>query len=378
MRSFRPLICLASLTLVLQPLAARADLTVKIGQVSPLTGELSHIGKDDENGVRLAIEDLNSRKIRIGGQDVTFVLDSQDDAADPKTAVTVAQKLVDDGVAGVVGHANSGTSIPASRIYSAAGVPMITESATNPKLTQQGLTNVFRMVANDVRQGAVIGAYLVRDLGARKIAIVDDRTAYGQGLADEIEKSVKAAGGNVVAREYGTDKTTNWMAILTTIKSRQPEGIAFTGGDTQAAAFVQQAQRLGLKVKLIAGDEACTPQFIKLAGSAMNNDTYCTLAGVPPAKMPQGPEFFKRYQQRFGVPVQLYAPYAYDAVLAMADAMQAAGSTDPKVYLPKLRASKLDGVTGAIQFDEKGDIRNGAITVRQFEAGNWTDKSVVR
>lgn len=378
MRSFRPLICLASLTLVLQPLAARADLTVKIGQVSPLTGELSHIGKDDENGVRLAIEDLNSRKIRIGGQDVTFVLDSQDDAADPKTAVTVAQKLVDDGVAGVVGHANSGTSIPASRIYSAAGVPMITESATNPKLTQQGLTNVFRMVANDVRQGAVIGTYLVRDLGARKVAIVDDRTAYGQGLADEIEKSVKAAGGNVVAREYGTDKTTNWMAILTTIKSRQPEGIAFTGGDTQAAAFVQQAQRLGLKVKLIAGDEACTPQFIKLAGSAMNNDTYCTLAGVPPAKMPQGPEFFKRYQQRFGVPVQLYAPYAYDAVLAMADAMQAAGSTDPKVYLPKLRASKLDGVTGAIQFDEKGDIRNGAITVRQFEAGNWTDKSVVR
>src|SRR5215469_6614447 len=158
MQSSRPLMCLASLTLVLQPLAAHADLTVKIGQVSPLTGELSHIGKDDENGVRLAIEDLNSRKIRIGGQNVTFVLDSQDDAADPKTAVTVTQKLVDDGGAGVVGHANSGTSIPASSIYSAAGVPMITESATNPKLTQQGFTNVFRMVANDVRQGSVIGA----------------------------------------------------------------------------------------------------------------------------------------------------------------------------------------------------------------------------
>ncbi|WP_429443576.1 branched-chain amino acid ABC transporter substrate-binding protein [Paraburkholderia youngii] len=371
-------ICVTSLTLVLQPLAAHADLTVKIGQVSPLTGELSHIGKDDENGVRMAIEDLNSRKIRIGGQNVRFVLDSQDDAADPKTAVTVAQKLVDDGVAGVVGHANSGTSIPASRIYSNAGVPMITESATNPKLTQQGFTNVFRMVANDVRQGSVIGGYLVHDLGARNIAIVDDRTAYGQGLADEIEKSVKGAGGNVVGREYGTDKTTNWMAILTTIKSRKPDGIAFTGGDTQAAVFVQQAQRLGLKVKFIAGDEACTPQFIKLAGPSMDKDVYCTLAGVPPAKMPQGPEFFKRYQQRFGVPVQLYAPYAYDAVLAMAEAMQDAGSTDPKLYLPKLRASKLDGVTGTIQFDEKGDIRNGAITVRQFDQGDWTDKSVIR
>ncbi|WP_306770807.1 ABC transporter substrate-binding protein [Paraburkholderia sp. UYCP14C] len=160
--------------------------------------------------------------------------------------------------------------------------------------------------------------------------------------------------------------------------SRQPEGIAFTVGDTQAASFVQHAQRLGLKVKSIAGDEACTPQFIELAGSSMDKDIYCTLAGVPPVKMPQGPEFFKRYQQRLGVPVQLYAPYAYDAVLAMADAMQAAGSTDPKVYLPKLRASKLDGVTGAIQFDGNGDIRNGAITVRQFDQGNWTDKSVVR
>jgi branched-chain amino acid transport system substrate-binding protein len=360
------------------PLAAHADLTVKIGQVSPLTGELSHIGKDDENGVRLAIEDLNARKFQINGQAVTFVLDSQDDAADPKTAVTVAQKLIDDGVAGVVGHANSGTSIPASKIYFDAGVPMITESATNPKLTQQGFSNVFRMVANDVRQGTVMGTYLVHDLNARKVAIVDDRTAYGQGLADEIEKAVKAAGGTVVAREFGTDKTTNWMAILTTIKSRQPEGIAFTGGDTQAAAFIQQAQKLGIKAKLIAGDEACTPQFIKLAGSAMNGDAYCTLAGVPPAKMPQGPAFFKRYQSRFGVPVQLYAPYAYDAVMTLANAMQSAGSTDPKVYLPKLRAAKLDGVTGTIHFDDKGDIRNGAITVRQFGEGAWNDKTVVR
>ncbi|ABO59580.1 branched-chain amino acid ABC transporter substrate-binding protein (plasmid) [Burkholderia vietnamiensis] len=366
------------LTLAMQPLAARADLTVKIGQVSPLTGELSHIGKDDENGVRLAIEDLNSKKLRIGGQSVTFVLDSQDDAADPRTAVTVAQKLVDDHVAGVVGHANSGTSIPASKIYSDAGIPMITESATNPLLTEQGFRNVFRMVANDVRQGSVIGTYLVHDLKARKVAIVDDRTAYGQGLADQIDKAVKAAGGTVVAREYGTDKTTDWKAVLTTIKSRQPDAIAFTGGDTQAAAFVQQMQRLGLTATFIAGDESCTPQFISLAGSSMNNKTYCTLAGVPPADMPQGPAFFKRFQQRFGAEVQLYAPYAYDAVMAMAAAMQSADSTDPKIYLPKLQAVSVDGVTGSIRFDEKGDIRNGAITVRQYGQGVWKDKTVVR
>ncbi|MEM5426341.1 branched-chain amino acid ABC transporter substrate-binding protein [Paraburkholderia sp. BR14263] len=358
--------------------AADADVTVKIGQVSPLTGELAHIGKDDENGVRLAIEDLNTRKLKIAGHSITFELDSQDDAADPKTAVTVAQKLVDDRVAGVVGHANSGTSIPASRIYAGAGIPMITESATNPLLTQQGLKSVFRMVANDVRQGSVIGTYLVRDLKAPRVAIVDDRTAYGQGLADQIEKAVQSAGGTVVDREFGTDKTTNWMAVLTTIKNRRPDAVAFTGGDTQAAAFIQQMRRLGMKVKFIAGDEACTPQFIALGGSSMTNDMYCTLAGVPPSQMPQGPAFFKRFEQRFKTPVQLYAPYAYDAVMTMAAAMQAANSTDPKVYLAQLRSVKVDGVTGPIQFDEAGDIRNGAITVRQFDNNVWNDKSVVR
>ncbi|MDR5809255.1 branched-chain amino acid ABC transporter substrate-binding protein [Caballeronia sp. LZ019] len=358
--------------------AALADVTVKIGQVSPLTGELAHIGKDDENGVRLAIEDLNSKKMSIGGQLVTFELDSQDDAADPKTAVTVAQKLIDDHVSGVVGHANSGTSIPASRIYAGAGIPMITESATNPLLTQQGLKSVFRMVANDVRQGSVIGTYLVRDLKAPKVAIVDDRTAYGQGLADEIEKAVKSANGTVVAREFGTDKTTNWMAVLTTIKNHRPDAIAFTGGDTQAAAFVQQMHRLGMKVRFIAGDEACTPQFITLGGASMNGDMYCTLAGVPPSQMPQGPAFFKRFEQRFKSPVQLYAPYAYDAVMTMVAAMQAANSTDPKIYLSKLQSVKVDGVTGPIEFDKAGDIRNGAITVRQFGNNVWNDKSVVR
>jgi branched-chain amino acid transport system substrate-binding protein len=377
--NINPLLSVAVAAILVAPASsALADVTVKIGQVSPLTGELAHIGKDDENGVRLAIEDLNSRKVRVGGQLVTFELDSQDDAADPKTAVTVAQKLVDDHVAGVVGHANSGTSIPASRIYAGAGIPMITESATNPLLTQQGFKSVFRMVANDVRQGSVIGTYLVHDLKASKVAIVDDRTAYGQGLADQIEKAVKSAGGTVVDREFGTDKTTNWMAMLTTIKSRQPDAIAFTGGDTQAAAFVQQMQKLGLKGKFIAGDESCTPQFISLAGSSMTSDMYCTLAGVPPAQMSEGPAFFKRYEDRFKAPVQLYAPYAYDAVMAMADAMQAAGSTDPKVYLPKLREIKVAGVTGTIQFDDAGDIRNGAITVRQFGQNVWNDKSVVR
>jgi branched-chain amino acid transport system substrate-binding protein len=364
--------------IAVMPLAAHSQVSVKIGQVSPLTGEISHIGKDDENGVKLAIEDLNAKQMKIGGKTVTFMLDSQDDAADPRTAVTVAQKLVDDGVSGVVGHANSGTSIPASKIYSDAGIPMITESATNPKLTSQGFKTVFRMVANDVRQGTVIGTYLTKDLKASKVAILDDRTAYGQGLADEVEKAVKAAGGTVVDREFGNDKTVDWKGVLTTIKSQSPTGIMFAGSDTQAAAIVQQMQKLGMKAKFIAGDEACTPQFIKLAGAAMSGDMFCTLAGVPPAQMPGGDAFFKRFQQRFGAPVQLYAPYAYDATMALAQAMKDADSTNPKVYLPKLQSLKMDGVTSAIQFDDKGDIRNGAISVLQYQNGNWKDLTVVR
>lgn len=358
--------------------SAYADTTVKIGQVSPLSGELSHLGKDAEHGVQLAIEDLNAQKLSIGGQKITFALASQDDAADPKTAVLVAQKLIDEQVAAIIGHANSGTSIPASKIYSDAGIPMITPSATNPKLTAQGFQNVFRMVANDERQGKVIGSFLVKSLKVSRIAIVDDRTAYGQGLADEVEKAVQAAGGKVVRREYGTDKTTNWMAVLTSIRGTNPDGLVFAGGDTQAAALAQQAQRLGLKAKFIAGDEACTPQFIKLTGAAASGQMYCTLAGVPPTRMPQGPAFFKRFETRFGAPVQLYAPYAYDATMAVVQAMRDANSVDPKVFLASLHKLKMNGATGTIQFDGKGDIMNGAITVRQFEGGNWKDLDVVR
>jgi branched-chain amino acid transport system substrate-binding protein len=353
-----------------------ADQTVRIGQVSPLTGEQAAIGKDSENGVRLAIEDLNKKRIRIGGQNVTFVLESEDDAGDPRLAVTVAQKLVDDHVAGVIGHANSGTTIPASKVYFAAGIPMITPSATNPKITEQGYNNTFRVLADDVQQGRVIGRYLVGALNLKKVAIVDDRTAYGEGLADQIEKSVTAAGGTVVTRQYGTNNTTNWMSVLTAIKAVRPDAIAFTGIDQPAATFVQQMKRLAMNVTFIAGDASCAPELITLAGAAMTDKAYCTLTGLPSANMPQGAGFFNRFQQRFGTPVQIYAPYAYDATMVLASAMQAAGSIDPKVFLPKVKDVKYDGVTAHIEFDTAGQIKNGSITVRKFDHGQWIDKAI--
>lgn len=357
---------------------AHADMVVKLGQVSPMSGGIAHLGKDNEAGAKMAIEEANAKKIKIGGQVVTFQLVSEDDAADPKTATVVAQKLVDAGVKGVVGHLNSGTSIPASKIYSDAGIPQISPSATNPKYTQQGFKTTFRVVANDVQQGTAMGSFAVKNLKAKTVAIIDDRTAYGQGLADEVEKAVKAAGGKVVAREFGTDKTTDWSAVLTSIKAKAPDVVLYGGMDATAGPQVQQMKRLGLKAKYVVGDGGCTGEMIKLAGDGMSGDVYCTEAGVPRAMMPKGKDFEKRFKAKFGMEIQIYAPYEYDAMNAIIEAMKQADSVEPAKYLPKLAAIKMAGVTGTISFDAKGDIKGGAVTVKQFTNGAWKDVQVVK
>ncbi len=366
-----------AVTLVGIATAAHADVEVKVGQVSPMTGPIAHLGKDNEAGAILAVEEANAKKIKIGGQVVKFVLVSEDDAGDPKTATVVAQKLVDAKVVGVVGHLNSGTSIPASKIYSDAGIPQITPSATNPKYTQQGFKTTFRVVANDVQQGGAMGQFAVKNLKAKNVAVIDDRTAYGQGLADQVEGKVKALGGKVVAREYGTDKTTDWMAILTSIKAKKPDVVLYGGMDATAGPLLQQMKRLGINAKFIVGDGGCTPEMIKLAGDGISGDAYCTEAGVPRDQMPKGKAFFDKFKKRFGMEVQIYAPYEYDAMNALIEAMKAADSTDPAKYLAKLAAINTKGVTGTIAFDKNGDIKGGSVTVKQFTNGEWKDVQVV-
>ncbi len=358
--------------------AAHADIVIKIGHVAALTGPIAHVGKDNENGARLAIEDLNAKKVKIGGQIAKFELVSEDDAGDPKTATVVAQKLADAKVAAVIGHLTSGTSIPASRIYSDAGIPQVSPSATNPKFTRQGYKTTFRMVANDIQQGGAMGRFAAQTLQAKTAAILDDRTAYGQGLADETEKALKAAGVKIVAREYGTDKTTDWQSVLTSVKAKQPDVLVYAGMDATAAPLLQQMRRLGMKSKYLASDGGCTSGMLQLAGSAMSSDAYCTEAGIPPEQMAQAKAFFPRFKQRFGVDVQLYAPYVYDAVMAVAQAMQQANSAEPAKYLPKLAALKTTGIVGDVQFDAQGDIRNAAVTVKQFKGGSWQAVQVVR
>jgi branched-chain amino acid transport system substrate-binding protein len=355
---------------------ANAETVVRIGSVSPLTGPQAHIGKDNENGARLALEEINARGLTLGGQKVRFELVSEDDQADPRTATIVAQKLIDMGVKGVVGHLNSGTSIPASKIYFDAGIPQISPSATAIKFTDQGFKTAFRTMTNDRQQGKVVGEFAVKKMGAKRVAIIDDRTAYGQGLADEVAKAVKAAGGEVVAREYTSDKSTDFAAILTSIRGHNPEVVFFGGMDPQAGPMVRQMQTLGLKAKYLGADGVQTLQFIKLAGRDAEGVS-ATSPGLPIEKMPGGRTFKQKYNAKYG-DIQVYAPYAYDAATAMVEAMKLADSPEPAKFLPMLPKVHFAGVTGNIAFDEKGDLRGGAITVYRVKNGKWEVAEIVQ
>jgi branched-chain amino acid transport system substrate-binding protein len=348
---------------------ASGDLVVRIGASAPLTGPQAHLGKDNENGTRMAIDDANAKGIMIGGRKAHFELISEDDQADPKTATIVAQKLVDDKVNGVIGHLNSGTTIPAAKIYSDNGIPQISPSATAVTYTAQGFKTAFRVMANDSQQGRVLGEYAAKNLGAKRIAVIDDRTAYGQGLADEFIKSAKANGAQIVAHEYTNDKAMDFTAVLTAVKGKKPDLLFYGGMDAQGGPMAKQLKALALKTKFMTGDGGYTPEFIRLAGAAAEG-VYASLPGVPLDKMPGGKAFSERFVAKYG-PIQLYAPYCYDAVNVMIAAMQKAGSADPEKYLPALAGITYDGVTAKIQFDEKGDLKGGAITIYQVQHGKW-------
>ena len=362
-------------------LALAQEQVVKIGHVGPVSGAIAHLGKDNEWGARLAIEELNAKGVSINGKKVKLELVAEDDAADPKQGTAAAQKLVDAKVSGVIGHLNSGTTIPASKIYSDAGIPQISPSSTNPKYTRQGYKTAFRVVADDVHLGGTLGRYAVNELKGKSIAVIDDRTAYGQGVAEEFEKAVKAAGGNLVGHEFTTDKATDFMPILTTLKGKKPDIIFFGGMDAVGGPMVKQMKSLGIKAKFMGGDGICTNEMIKLAGDAMaDGQVVCAEAGGVDGALKKGmDEFGTKFKKRFNDDVKLYSPYVYDAVFVMVDAMQRAKSSEPAKYLPELaKTTGFKGVTGTISFDAKGDIKNGALTLYTFKAGKRDQIAVVR
>ncbi|CAE6880939.1 MULTISPECIES: branched-chain amino acid ABC transporter substrate-binding protein [Paraburkholderia] len=355
---------------------ASADEVVRIGHVAPLTGQIAHLGKDNENGARLAVEEINKKGLVVGGQKVTLVLDAQDDAADPRTATQVAQKLVDDHVVAVVGHLNSGTSIPASKIYSDAGIVQISPSSTNPMLTQQGFKTTYRLVATDAQQGPALANYAMKNLKLQTVAIVDDATAYGQGLANEFEKTAKSLGMKVVSHDATNDKAVDFRAILTKIKGENPDAIMYGGMDATGGPFAKQAKQLGMRAKVLAGDGLCTENLSELAGAATDN-VICSQAGLALEKMAAGDEFQKKYEARFHQPILIYAPFTYDAVYIVVDAMKRANSIDPAKILARMPSTDYNGLLGETTFDSKGDLKHGVISLYDYKAGKKTLLDVV-
>ncbi len=354
---------------------------VKIGHVGPVSGAIAHLGKDNEYGARMAIDELNAAGVTIDGKQVRLELMAEDDGADPKQGTAVAQKLVDAKVAGVIGHLNSGTTIPASKIYSDAGLPQISPSATNPKYTRQGYKTAFRVVADDVHLGSTLGKYAVSTLKAKNVAVIDDRTAYGQGVAEEFTKAAEAAGARIVAKEFTTDKATDFNAILTSIKGKKPDVVFFGGMDAVGGPMLKQMKSLGITAKFMGGDGVCTAELIKLAGDAIGEEqVFCAEAGGVEGEAKAGMDKFRAdFKAKFNADVQLYAPYVYDATKVLVAAMVKANSSDPAKYLPVLAATAdYKGVTGPIAFDEKGDIRNGALTLFTYKGGKREQLAVIR
>ncbi len=361
-----------------QPAAAPAIEIIKIGHVGPISGPIAHLGKDNENGARMAVDEINAAGgLKLGEKTYKLELVAEDDKSDPKEGPITAQKLMDAGVVAVVGHLNSGTTIPASKVYAENGVAHISPSATAVSLTEQGFKTTFRVVARDDKQGAVLAQFAHETLKARNVAIIDDRTQYGQGLADEFEKSIKAANVKVVAHEFTSDKATDFNAILTKIRALKPDVIMYGGMDATAGPMAKQIQQLGIKATLIAGDGACSPEFVKLADKAASI-LKCSMAGEAVEKFTKGEEFKAHYKAKFASEVQLYSPYSYDAVYVIAEALKKAGKPDRAAVAAALPGVTLSGVTGEIAFDEKGDIKSGAISVFEVKDGKLEYVTTVR
>lgn len=356
----------AALAILATGTTTQAQEVVKIGHVGPLTGAIAHLGKDNENGARLAVEEINKAGLTINGKKITLELLGEDDAGDPKTGTAVAQKLVDAKVAAVVGHLNSGVSIPAAKIYSDAGIVQISPSSTNPAYTQQGFKTTYRVVATDAQQGPALANYASKTLKAKNVAIIDDATAYGKGLADEFEKTAKASGMTVVAREATNDKATDFKAILTKVKGRKPDVIMYGGMDATGGPLAKQARELGISAKIVGGDGMCTDKVAELAGVAVVN-IVCSEAGMALSKMAKGADFEKAYQARFKTGVQIYAPFTYDSVYVIVDAMKRANSTDKAAILSKMQSTDMNALIGNIAFTPIGDMKEGIITLYEFK-----------
>lgn len=348
--------------------AAAQEVVVKIGVSGPLSGSQSFSGKDNENGVRLAVEELNAKPITVGGKKVKFELMSEDDQGDPKAGVNVAQKLIDAGVKYVVGPYNSGVTIPASRVYNEGGAVIATVSS-NPKITEQGYKNLFRVNASDSQLGGKMALYAAQELKIKTVGVIDDRTAFGQGVAQEFKKQAQASGMKVVGHEFTTDKASDFNSILTSLKAKKVEAIFFGGYAPQGGPMARQMKQLGMNAKLLGGDTICVPEMGKLGGEAVGENVLCAQGGAILDKAAGGADFKAKYKKRFNQDPDVYAASFYDGMNLYADAMKKTNSTDVPKVVAEIKKGSYTGVAGTYAFDDKGNMKQSPVTVFTFKNG---------
>lgn len=379
MNNFRGKVLAAAVTAIALSMGcgySYAEQVVKIGVSSPLTGINASNGKDIENGVRLAVEEANAQHIKLAGQEIRFEVDSVDDQSDPRIGVQVAQKLVDDGVVAAVGYYNSGVALPSAPIFAKAGIPLIDPAATNPAITRQGYKTVFRIIATDVQNSGNAGKYAVTVMKAKRIAVMDDRTAFGQGAVEEFKRAVSAAGGKIAAAEYTNDKAVEFNAQLTNIKAADADVLYYGGGDNQAALIVKRMRQLGMHTQFVGSGGIADSIFLNVAGPAAEG-AMAWEYGRPIDSLPRGKAFQEKYKKRFGIDILTYSPFAYDCAWVAINAMKQANSAKPAEFLPALHATHYEGITGKIAFDENGDLKNPSSTLYQVKGGRWTPVTTI-
>jgi branched-chain amino acid transport system substrate-binding protein len=342
---------------------------VKIGLAVPLTGDNAIYGQGMKRAVQLAIDEANaSEAVKNSGH--TFDLHAEDDMGDPKQAVNVANLLATDSrVAGVVGHFNSGCSIPASPVYNNSSLVMVSVSS-NPALTAQGLPNVDRVVAKDDAQGAAAGELVGGKLGLKRVAVVDDSTPYGQGLAAQFISAYQKQGGAVVADEHINAGENDFGALSNRMKAKDPQAIYYAGGLSQGALLSKQSKEAGLRVPLIGGDMLYSPEYIKVAQPANAEGDVATSLGLPLDQQPKGKEFAAKYEAKFGSKPEAYDSYAYDAAWSIVNAVVKVGPRRAAV-MKAVREGSLDGVTGQVSFDKNGDNKQQIISTYMVIGGEW-------
>lgn len=337
---------------------------IKIGTAGPMTGDQSAFGQDQQNGVRMAVEEWNLKGGVLGKKIELLV---GDDQHDPKQAVSVANKMVNDGIAGMVGHFNSSCSLPASRIYNDQKIPMITHGSTNPQLTEQNFKGVFRVCGRDDQQGMKAALFVIDDMKAKSVAILHDKTTYGQGLADEFRKGVE---GKVKVTYHGgiTQGDKDFSAVLTNVKTGNPDLIYFGGIYPEGGLLVKQARALGIKAPLMGGDGVISEEFLNIAGSDAEG-TYVTFApdvnNIPSAK-----GFVDTYTKKYGKPGP-YSVYAYVAANMLLQGIKDSNSTEGENISEAVHKMKYEGALGIIEFDDKGDIKVSPYVIWQVKGGKW-------